>query len=566
MNRREIFVLAAVALLLLSPAGFVIGQTLTHSASSGVTYQTNSGLVIELTDARDVEAVPFDNDQTFADHNLSVSGAGGNISVGDGAYGGDVITVTNVDATAPITVERSDLNRQFTVESGDATTLQVRDYSPTNDTEDIAYASTNGLTVELADLQADVWVAATDADTGDVLDTYVVDSDGTASFDLPSGTRSVQLDTVPAKLEVRNELKPDELITENVSLRARFFASDQVFERNVTNGTVDLDGLPPDEEVVVTVKESNANYSYRRILLDSIVQTSEIYLLPDDEPSAQVRFQLNDQTGRFEPDSTKLFIQKPITRNNSTEYRTISGDFIGADGEFPTVLVDSERYRVVVENEAGEKRVLGAYTVQGADIARLTIGEVQFSADVESGAVMQTSLREAADSASHDHEARIVYLDPEGETDAITISVTDGDGNDLRPTTTEQLNGSENVYVETYPLNTSWNPEEDTATVKIEAARDGGTETFEQYLGDVPDIFQGAPIDPFVLELIGLVSIIALVGLLVIVNPSMAALVGTGYAGLLSLLGVVPIPMPAVVLGGLVAILATVGTSRGVIQ
>jgi len=82
-------------------------------------------------------------------------------------------------------------------------------------------------------------------------------------------------------------------------------------------------------------------------------------------------------------------------------------------------------------------------------------------------------------------------------------------------------------------------------------------------IGDVPEGFEDAPIDPAILELMGFVSILAVIGLLVIVKPAMAALVGSGYAGLLSLLGIVPIPMPGVVLAGLVGILVTVGTNRG---
>jgi hypothetical protein len=174
---------------------------------------------------------------------------------------------------------------------------------------------------------------------------------------------------------------------------------------------------------------------------------------------------------------------------------------------------------------------------------------------------MQASLRAAPDGASHNDEIRLVYLDPEGQTDSITISVEDQNGNQIRPETTETLDGQTDRYVETYPLNTSFNPDEDTATVTVDAERGLETVTFTERLGDVPDVFEDAPIPPAVLELMGFVSILGLVGLLVIVKPSMAALVGSGWAGLLTLVGIVPIPMPAVVLAGLVSVLVTVGTS-----
>jgi len=240
----------------------------------------------------------------------------------------------------------------------------------------------------------------------------------------------------------------------------------------------------------------------------------------------------------------------------------IAGDRVGADGEFPTILVDSERYRLRVENEDGEQRVLGSYTVQGSEVSELPIGDVQFTADVSEGAAMQTNIRDAAPDSEHDHEVRLVYLDPEGETDEITISMVDGSGNEVRPSTTESISG-EDAYVETFPIeDATFDPEEDTVTVTVEAQRGFEIETFERTVGDIPDVFQDTPINTQLMEIIGVLSIVAVVGLLVIVNPSLAALVGPGYAGALVLVGVVPIPMPAVVLAGVVGVLATVGNNR----
>ena len=110
----------------------------------------------------------------------------------------------------------------------------------------------------------------------------------------------------------------------------------------------------------------------------------------------------------------------------------------------------------------------------------------------------------------------------------------------------------------------SFDPQEDTATVTVEAERGFEIETFEEVLGDVPDIFQDVPVNPELMEYIALASILAVFGLLVIVNASLAALVGTGYAGLLVIVGLAPIPMPAVVLAGVVSVLATIGRSGGI--
>jgi hypothetical protein len=567
--KREHLILAVIILILLTPPAAVVAQTLTHSASPGVPYVTNSGVEVTLGDDRDIAAQPFVDNETWSSGNVTITGSDADVRVADATFDSDEIDVRAVDVQGELTVARSDLDRSVTIEDGDANLLQVRNYSVDNGNEDLAYASDNGLTVTLDGFDS-IGVAAVDADTGEPLDSENVGGDGEATFELPDGQRAIRFEAVPSELQVRNELKPAQLITENATLTARLFADgDVIAERDVTNGTVSLAGVPLDEEIIITVREENADYVYRRILIESAIQTSEIYLLPTDEPSAQVRFQLRDDTGRFgDSGNTRFFVEKPVTRDydgdgtNETRYQVISGDRIGADGEFPTILVDSQRYRLRVENDEGEQRVLGSYVVQGATTSTIPIGSVEFTGDVDEGAALQTKLREAPDSASHEYEVRLVYIDPEGETSEIDISITNSTGGTIRPTTTEQINGTA-AYVETYPItDTSFNPEEDTATVEVVATRGFEQQTFTQRLGDVPPVDIG-PLPEDLVELAALGSVLAVLGLLAIINPAMAALVTPGYAGLLVLIGLAPIPMPAVVLAGLVGVLAAVGTRGG---
>ena len=565
-RRRAQLTVALCALILLVPVGVAVAQVATHTATEGVTYQTNSGVNVTLGDQRDISNTPFADSQTFNNSGLRVSGSDADVRVTDNTFNAYPITVRNVDVAGSLTVERTDLNKQFTVESGDASLLQVRDYQLDDGTEDLAYSSTNGLTVTLSGLP-NVNVAVVEADTDDPID-EVAASSGEATIDLPSGTNAIRLETAPGDLEVRNEANPNELIDGNVTLRARLFSGDQVIERQVTDGTVSLDGVPLDEELIVTVKEENADYVYRRILLDSAIENSEIYLLPTTSPSSEIEFQLRDETGRFDAEETKLFVEKPISRDydgdgtNETRYQPISGDRIGGNGAFPTVLESSERYRLRVENDAGEQRVLGSYTVTGAERTTLPIGEVTFREDVDEGAALQANLREAADGASYDPEVRLVYVDPEAKTESIDISITDSDGTTIRPESTENITADE-AYVESYPItDSSFDPTQDTATVAVEALRDNQIETFERKLGDVPDVFTQVPLSTQAIELVSLGSIVAVFGLLAIISGPLAALVGTGYAGLLSLVGLAPIPMPAVVLAGVVGVVATVGSRR----
>jgi hypothetical protein len=572
LDRATIGALLVVTILFLSPGAAVVAQTLTHQSSAGVTYLTNSGVEVTLADQRNIAANPFPNSQTFSSGNLTISGSNAKVTLTDKSFDGTPLTVRDIDATGgTVTIERTDLSREVTVTDGDADVLKVQDFGVDNGSTDVSYVSNNGLTIELDGLPS-VGVAAVDTSTGDPLATdNVATGSSTATLQLPPGTKSFRLETTPSELEVRNEAQPTQLVTSNnVTLRARLFTGgDTVIERQVTNGTVSLDGIPSDKRVVITVREENTDFTYRRILIESVVQTSEIYILPTSNPSAEVRFQLADQTGRFDADSTRLFVEKPINRDfdgdgsNETRYKTISGDRVGADGEFPTILVDSNRYRIRVENTQGEARVLGSYVVQGASISRLPIGEVEFSENIEEGAALQASVREAPDGVSHEYEARIVYLDPEGSTESIEISVTNSSGQNIRPTSVEQLNGSTNAFVETLPLPAPFNPEEDSATVTVQASQGLETETFTQTLGAISQPFNGADIDDQVLELLGIVSIVGIAGLLVIIRPSTAALVTPGWAGLLSLTGIVSIPMAGVILAGVVGVLVTVGSRGG---
>jgi len=565
-DRQTAVVLGVIALILLAPVGVAVAQTLsTHSATAGTQYQTNSGVTVTLGDDRsDIDQVPFDGDTTYADKSLRVSGSDASVEIDDATYGSDPVAIRNVDVSGGgVTVERTDLSRSVTFESGDATLFQLRNYTVGDGAEDFAYASDNGVTVTLDGFDA-IGVAAVDTGTGEALDIFSVGPDGEATFELPAGQRSVSLQPTPSELQVRNEANPNELVTGNVSLRARLFAGEEtVIERPVTDGTVSLEGVPLDEELVITVREENADFTYRRILLDSAIETSSIYILPTTEPSAEVRFQLRDDTGRFDGEDTRFFVEKPITRDydgdgtNETRYETISGDRIGADGEFPTILVDAERYRLRVQNDDGEQRVLGSYTVQGARVSPIPIGEVQFESDIEQGAAVQAELREAPDGASYEYDIRLVYLDTDGGTDSIDVSITNSSGGAIRPETTEQINTTA-PYVETYPITEPFNAEEDTATVTIDAQQtDGTVETYTRQLGAVPDL--NVPIDAQILSMLGVIAIVAVAGLFVILSPPLAALVTPGFAGLLVAVGIVPIPMPAVVLAGLVGVLVNVG-------
>jgi hypothetical protein len=84
----------------------------------------------------------------------------------------------------------------------------------------------------------------------------------------------------------------------------------------------------------------------------------------------------------------------------------------------------------------------------------------------------------------------------------------------------------------------------------------------ERFSGGLPPISDRLPIDERWLELVGYVSIVALAGLVVIIDSAIASLVATGWGSLLTLLGILAIPAPALGLAGAVSVTAIVGRVR----
>ncbi|UXF50862.1 MAG: hypothetical protein HQRvContig02_6 [Haloquadratum phage sp.] len=372
VSERTQTLLAVVFAVLILPSGAVVAQTMTHSSTAGVTYQTNSGVTVTLGDDRDVAASPFADDQTFADGNLRVSGSNADVEITDASYGSDPVTVQNVDVTGNLTVERTDLNRAFTITDGDATQLQVRDYAVDNNETDLAYASDNGLTVELSGFN-EVGIVAVDTGTGEPVDSDIVESDGVATFELPAGTRNIELELAPSELRVYDEQNPDQLLSDVDNMTIEFYDQsasnpDNIESVEVVNGVADMEGLDP---TVSFVAVANAEgYANRRIFVDSLYETQELYLLNESADSVTVEYELEDFSGNYPQAETVLVIE----RNIKGEWTPIQGDFFGSTGKFTASLLRDTRHRMRVVNvETGEERVIGAFTPQQSAEETVTI-------------------------------------------------------------------------------------------------------------------------------------------------------------------------------------------------
>jgi len=506
-----------------------------------------------------------------------------------GASGTSIVEIGGLPATTPVRAVDANtgtvLGLATTDGSGRAnfTSLQNSEHQVTIQE---AHASTlsnpqpeGGQTNEPSQLSVDVTDADFPADEVEV--TFELDgstvgstnltSNGTASVSMPSrgvtgGTHSVTATavnhgetstlsytySVPSNLSVYNETRPNELIKSPTTVEFTFYAEDgSVYTRSTTDGNISFDGLPANQDFVVSASASG--YHDRRIYIESLFDQQRIYLLNETQPSAAVVFTLTDDTGQFQPtEETTLFIEKPLNVSGNTQYQVITSDQFSATNEVPTTLENDQRYRLRLKGPDGQTRVLGAYRTAGDDRAPLTVGSVSFDGTNATNPVFTATLQ----TIEGQRVLRLQYLDPANATTGLQLEVVNGTGATIRPNTTET--GPFGTYVETIPVNT--NADKVTYNISYHATRDGfDNEGGTVFAGDVPEIAEGTGLDPEILSAIGYLTILAVLGLTAISYPRFSGIPTVAVASGLTMLGVVSIPSLLLSGAGVVALLFAVG-------
>lgn len=388
----------------------------------------------------------------------------------------------------------------------------------------------------------------------------IAEDDYSNSVDSRDQAGGAYVYNVPDELRIYQETQPDQLIADDVPLRVRFITEGEqrVIQRNATNGTVDMTGLAPDKRYIVTVRARDTqNYTYRRIVVDSIIETQEIYLLNKTNPNSQIIFGLDDPTGQFPPENTTLYVEKPITKDfdgdgtNETRYQVIAGDVFGASGEFPAVLRENERYRLRVETkDEAQSRILGAYSVTGPDTTQLQIQRVEPKGDTSSGSAVYGGL----ETKDGQRVLAVRYIDPDENTDQVEYRVERPDGSVWIENTTRTADKFADVYP--LPDNAS---EGQAYIVKWTVERNGGQTSGSFVAGDIPEIAERFDLNPQLLGIISWALVLSMMGLVVLVRPILAPLSGVGIATLLTIIGTVSIPGPALGIAGAVSVLVLFG-------
>lgn len=329
---------------------------------------------------------------------------------------------------------------------------------------------------------------------------------------------------VPHNFNIRNETNHTQLISADGEVQ--FFGDNDVYSRTAPNGTLNMTGLPVDQDFIVKVSPTKDNMTERTIYVNSIYEQQNAYVLNTTHAETiDVRFVLNDPTGQYSPQAL-LKIQRPIDIDGSTEYQTIVADEFGAEGLTPT-LEKSVRYRLLV-TEDGDAQVVGPYR---GEVAGETIvvepgnPEIDLSKE-ESGLSVGANLDE--DNQFIEYQ----YVDEEDDTDSLTVWVHErgNTSNNLQPNETYFNLGSisDKADMTKDELEKEW-------VVKFIYDRGDGEKVIVESLAGQFDLTM--PLDGPWRSIAGISMLVLLAGAFSVLNVAVGAIVVSLAGGLLWWLG-----------------------------
>jgi hypothetical protein len=235
--------------------------------------------------------------------------------------------------------------------------------------------------------------------------------------------------TTASSLQILDEENPSQLVKDNVTVTVRLYADDTVTKREVSDGTVDMSGLPLNSTIVATTQADG--WIDRRVLIRDLTQQQEIYLLNSSSNAISVAFDLQDKSGNFPEDNSQLYVQKALNTTNTDglEWQTVTGDYFGADGSFPTQLLYQQRYRLVIRNSQGDRRVLGNFIPTESGSFPVEIGKIVWDPPEGESVYATSETRNLSDNADHTYnnsssEVFVEYYDSEDATTKLTINVS----------------------------------------------------------------------------------------------------------------------------------------------
>jgi len=516
------------------------------------------------------------------------------MSVGDGQVdfeyagtsGTTTITLRDLPVSTTIAAIDDDTNAVLAVATTDGNGHATFDGMPNSEHNVVLQTSEGGPTVDTAaarpqgdlnDSKAVIEVPVSDPDLPDdeVNVTLYLDGTKLSSTNITSNTtvsetrsgltggnhtwRVVATDSYGQSTSHTFEFKvPDTLYIRNVSDHSlvtgstatiQLFGSGATVERQTSDGTYNLSGLAVSEPMVASVEATG--YYQRELYLKSIHQQQTIYLLPSGVSTNTIRFTLDDKTGDFPSEESVLYVTRGVPGDGTNEYKIVTSSQFGVQG-VTEELVTGQQYRLVVEGPDGDRRVLGSFTPTVDETVPLTIGRVNITGSVQGGVAFGATTTESQGQGY----VRYQYRDAEDATDSLRVRIYNESGGS-RTLVYDATNSEPGESVTaTIPVNTT----DAQFEVVYNASRDGSPDhDGVAYAGNVPTVGQGLGLDPTVRSLLGMATIIAVMGLLVILDSALASGITVGTAGFLTMTGFIQLHPIQLGIAGVIALLYLVG-------
>ena len=424
-------------------------------------------------------------------------------------------------------------NHAPSVDSGSATPSGSKEIE--NRTVDL---SINASDQEFGSAQGEsVTVTFYDASNDNVIGSDTLSSNGTATTewgDISGGTNQwyaivedeyggeIQSETfsfeVPQTLYIRNETDTTQLIDDPVEATVRFYGNDEIYSRTVNDGTVNMAGLPVNEDFIVEIEASQDYYS-RTVYIQSIFEQQTVYLLSTSENSVESRFELEDPTGQYDSE-TVVFIEKPINQSGTISYRTVHADQFGSEG-VTAQLDDGARYRIRIRSQSGTTQDIGPYRADVAESVTVRPG----SPTIELGELEDGW---ASNATVSNDTIEYVYSDPGQLTDSVTVTAYEKGNESNTLNASREYFGLGNLSG-TYSL--SEKQTEKTWIVEFDINRDGEQYTVTEELSNRPDLVPGLS-DAWRL-VIGIGIMLVSAGVFSILNASVGGVVVAIEGGIL---------------------------------
>lgn len=339
---------------------------------------------------------------------------------------------------------------------------------------------------------------------------------------------SVESDTfdlkVPDELSIRSESNPGTLLTGQGSANVTFFGSDETYTRSTSNGNVSFDGLPVTERFVAEVETDG--YISRTVVIPSLLEQRNVYLLDNSTTTVQVRFRLNDATGTFS-ETSFIVIERPLEFGNETRYEVVVSDEVGVAG-LTTQLKKDERYQIKVRNRQGDVSQLGKFDALLNESVTLEPSAAAVQ-DEQTDETLAYTISYNADVPDVDIEV----ADPRRSMETLTVGIRYRNGTTIRaPQTysdTSTLSLSEPLQSEI----------EQPAVVVINGTRASGEEiNIREPIGPEQRRIVPTTLSPVWVQIGAGFTILLIGGVFSVLNVAVGAVITSLFAGVLWFLGI----------------------------